>query len=302
MPFTVLYKKGTLEKTMVRLCKKSVLILSAMLFVLCTLLFVESCAAPIVVPDNPKSGPEIASVVIHNTPIWKPPVTVTNPYTGEVIDSKPGYWIQNGTIEIAIKNQPFTPYTDENGNTINTYYCLFYNGTQYNYDWIGSGYRGVPIAVYQSDSTYTVITFTYGDSSQLGTVGGDVCFRIQTVEGGYFGRDSYSGDKIFEGVGSKWTEFRVTIPDEWDKPSESKPNIKPTSVAPSTSNPNTPPTSDPSNNPPQNPWQSNLILIIIVIVCIITIPLVVLAYYYGQRKTKNYSNNTTNLQLTEAVR
>jgi len=43
------------------------------------LLLVEPCMAPVTVPDNPKAGPEIASVTIHNTPIWKPPVITTNP-------------------------------------------------------------------------------------------------------------------------------------------------------------------------------------------------------------------------------
>jgi hypothetical protein len=271
---------------MVRLSEKFVVILFFSITV-SGLLLIEPCMAPVTIPTNPKAGPEITSVTIHNTPIWKPPVTATNPYNGEVTANKPGYWIQNGTIEITIKNHPFSPYVDENGNTINTYYCLFYNGTQYNYGWIGSGYRGVPIAVYQSDSTYTVITFTYGDNSQLDTVSGDVSFRIQIVENGYFGRDPDYGNWVFEGVGSKWTEFTITIPDKGDKPSTSKPNIKPTSVVPSTADPNNLPTSDPTNRPPQSPWTTNILIMVIIVVCIITTPLVILAYHYGQKKNKN---------------
>lgn len=247
---------------------------------------VEPCVASVSIPEHPKSGPEIASVTIYNTPIWKSPVTSTNPYTGEVTGSASGYWIQNGTIEIAIKNRPFTLYSDENSNTINTYYCLFYKGTQYNYGWIGSGSRGVPIAVYQSDSTYTVIPFTYGDSSQLGFVGGDISFRVQAVEGGYFRYHGfYTGSEdVFEGVGSEWTEFTITMP-TGDTASTLKPDIKPTSVAPSSSNPNILPTSDPYYPPSQNSWQSS-ITISIATTCIITIPLVITAYYYGKRKTK----------------
>jgi len=282
---------------MALLCKKIVLILSVMLFVLCTLLFVGFCVAPVTVPVNPKSGPEIASVVIHNTPVWKPPVIATNPYTGEVTDSKPGYWMQNGTVEITIRNHPFSPYIDENGNTINTYYCIFCKYADF--DYMGSGVRGVPLAMYQSDSDYTVIVFKYGEPTAtidaLGTFlyyAGDASFRIQTVEGGYFGRDSYSGDKIFEGVGSEWKEFTVTIPSDYKTPSNSKPNIKPTSIAPDPSNPNNLPTSDPANHPPQTHWTTNL-LIIIATVCIITIPLLIVTYLNKQQQRKVQSINSS---------
>ncbi|MCL1978085.1 MAG: hypothetical protein FWG55_08320 [Candidatus Bathyarchaeota archaeon] len=46
---------------------------------------VESCVAPVTAPTNPKSEPEIASVVINNDPVWSPPLIITDPFTGEVI-------------------------------------------------------------------------------------------------------------------------------------------------------------------------------------------------------------------------
>jgi hypothetical protein len=244
------------------------------------------------VPNQPKAGPEVVAVEIHNTPVWKPPVIATNPYTGEVTDSKPGSWMQNGTVEITIRNHPFSPYTDENGNTINTYYCIFYKYADF--DYMGSGVRGVPLAMYQSDSDYTIIVFKYGEPTAtinaLGTFlyyAGDVSFRIQTVEDGYFGRDSYSGDRFFEGVGSKWTEFTITIPphDPYKDKNPSgiyTPNIKPTTVAPSISGP--------SNPLLQNP--NTIMFMLLVIVCIIMIPLVVLAYHYGQRKSRFLSDDS----------
>jgi len=48
-------------------------------------LLVESCVAPVTAPTNPKSEPEIASVVINNDPVWSPPLIITDPFTGEVI-------------------------------------------------------------------------------------------------------------------------------------------------------------------------------------------------------------------------
>ncbi|MCL1977046.1 MAG: hypothetical protein FWG55_02910, partial [Candidatus Bathyarchaeota archaeon] len=51
--------------------------------------------------------------------------------------------------------------------------------------------------------------------------------------------------------------------------------------------PSTPPTSDPYNPPSQqNPWIINrLIIMVFVAVCIITIPMVIIAYQCGKRKT-----------------
>jgi hypothetical protein len=261
---------------------------------------IAPCIAPVTVSSNPNVGPEFVSVVIHNTPIWKPPVINTNPYTGEVTSSKPDYWVQNGTVEITIKNHPFSSYVDKNGNNINTYYCVFYkyaSSSYVNSSWLGEySNAGIPLTVYQSDSDYTIIVFKYGEPTAVAgfTLGtflfyeGAVSFRIQTVEDGYFERDP-DGSWIFEGVGSEWVEFTVTIPphdphSDTNFSGTSKPNIKPTSVAPSTSNT--------SNSPQQNPLQSNL-TIILVFVGIIAILLIVIAYLlYKQRKNKTDSTQT----------
>ena len=54
----------------------------------------------------------------------------TDPYTGEKI-THPGYRVESRTIEIRIKNVPFTPFEIENGS--NTYTAQFY----YNIRWKG---------------------------------------------------------------------------------------------------------------------------------------------------------------------
>jgi hypothetical protein len=50
-------------------------------------------------------------------------------YTGKTVITKPSEHIDNRTIEITIKNQPFTPFTDENDNTINLLYNVQYKGS-----------------------------------------------------------------------------------------------------------------------------------------------------------------------------
>lgn len=280
---------------MVLLCRKIVLMLSVTLIILGVLLLVEPSSAPITTPSWPKSGPEIVSVEMHHNPIWNPPTNWTDPYTGQVLSSTLGYYIQNGSIEITIKNRPFKPYTDENGNYINVYYCYFRKG-------IGDGWLGansahmgssnnmLPCAVYQSDSSYTTITSSYYSDNHAGRPIGDISFKFQAVEEGYFMiHDENFAKWVYEGVGSTWIEFTITIPYS-DTTGISKLNIKTTSNTPTTSNPSntpsppntdTPTTSNPYNPPPQNPWISNL-PIIIATICIIIIPLLIVTYLNKQ--------------------
>jgi len=90
------------------------------------LLLVEPCMAPITVPEQPRLGPEIVSVVIDNNPLVIPPGYYTDPYTGETYQISTGRTDPRGNVTITIKNRPFTPYTDENGNYINTYYTIWW--------------------------------------------------------------------------------------------------------------------------------------------------------------------------------
>jgi len=138
--------------------------------------------------------------------------------------------------------------------------------------------RDVPITVYQSGPDCTVITFTYGDNTQLGAFSGDIGFRIQAVEG-YFIRDPYVVP-TFEGDGSEWTEFTITLPpfNSYEKIQPTgtfKPAIQTTAAVPLT---------------PQNPEQTS-ILSVLAAVCIITLPISILTYQYGKRKPSTSTLN-----------
>ncbi|MCL2643085.1 MAG: hypothetical protein FWD52_06210 [Candidatus Bathyarchaeota archaeon] len=261
------------------------------IFVLGLSLF-EPSVAPVTMPTNSKAAPEV-SVEIHNKPVWVPPTHNTNTYTGEVTELKPGYYTPNGSIVITIKNRPFTPYTDTNGNNITIYYSIFYSLYSWEYPCT---------AVYQSDTTYTILTFTYGSGNMkdmrthvyVETEGKKIDFRIQAVTG-YFKpgvSDSiffhgYQVEPTYEGEGSKYTEFSITIPSA-DKPGTTKPNIQPPTNTPSPPNTDTPTTSDPYKLTPQNSMQSWLI-IILTTMCIIIIPIAIVSYInkYQQRKTQS---------------
>ena len=234
----------------------------------------EFCVAPVTVSDQPKVGPEIAWVEIDNNPwILEPQDGGSDPYTGEKHPDFPGQKAPRGNITITIKNHPFTPYMDNNGNNISIYYTFWWKLP--NADWVMGFHR----SVYQSTSTYTTITFSYGVEGLIvfGTKeGGSLEFRVQEVTG-YFEHDR----GVFEGEGSAFTDFSVKIPSV-DEPGTSKPNIQPSSVVP--------PTSDTSNPSPQNPCTNNLLIIITGTVLIITIFIAIIMHYL-KRKNKFIHNS-----------
>ena len=278
---------------MVGLGKRFVIVFSVLL-VLNISLLVESCVAPITVPANPKSGPEIISVTVNNNPRQYPPRYTTDPYTGETYQTRAGYVEPRGNMTITLKNHPFTPCTDEKGNTLKVYYIVFFKGEGSNGVWTTR-----PYCVYQSDFDYTDIIFFYGDTwsmrpMEIGqyTNEGLVVFRIQTVIG-YFVEAyevtglaeglpySYWVDAVFEGEGSVFTEFTVDVPSVYDKSGISKPRIQSMSVTPS-SNPNAPPTIGSHNS--TTPFWATYLPVIIITMCIIIIPTVIIMYFNKKRR------------------
>jgi heme/copper-type cytochrome/quinol oxidase subunit 2 len=274
---------------MLRLSKRFVL-MSFFLIVIFGVLLVESCVAPVTTPEHPSVAPEIVSVKVNSDHYWWPPSYTTNPYTGETIETFPGKYVPRGTIEITIKNRPFTPYIDKDGNAINIYYTIFTRGgmagdSLYEGFWDPVLKDFTPYAVYQSNTDYTTIIYTYsnggGTLPHIGIMyeGIQICFRVQTVTG-YFIRNEAPIDKnaVFEGEGSEPAIFEVTIPVS----TGNNPKPTTTTIVPSHS---TSATSNPNNPSQQKPLNTN-ILIIVIFVCIITILLAIIAYQHKQRKTQ----------------
>jgi hypothetical protein len=109
--------------------------------------------------------------------------TTTNPYTGEqTVTTEPGYHVKNGTIEVTIKNQEFTPYPIDNQYTISLFYYVSYKG-HYAEDWdyyppstYGREYTAIFIP--QSTSDYTVVQFRAPPEGKMD-------FRVQAQIGYY---------------------------------------------------------------------------------------------------------------------
>jgi hypothetical protein len=58
-----------------------------------------------------------------------PPTYGTDQYTGKTVVTNQGEHIDNRTVEFTIKNQPFAPFTDDLGNSINMFYNIRFKGS-----------------------------------------------------------------------------------------------------------------------------------------------------------------------------
>ncbi len=88
-----------------------------------------------------------------------------DPYTGQNRTINAGYHVDNRTLVFTIKNQPFAPYTDSNGNYIDLYYNFRAKG-HYGNNWFQYPFSNHPTDSYpsisgQSTWRYTGIYSTY---------------------------------------------------------------------------------------------------------------------------------------------
>ncbi|MCW4044727.1 MAG: hypothetical protein NWE94_04325 [Candidatus Bathyarchaeota archaeon] len=144
-----------------------------------------------------------------------PPTYEVDPYTGKNI-THAGYRVENKSIEITVRNQPFTPYRLDNEHYVNLFYNISYRG-HYGEGWEYSAYdRNTEWFITQSDSEYTVISF-YPVPTE-----GVMDFRVQ-AQIGYF-TYYYMPFRVYEfhGETSGWSDIQtITIPTSDSSPASS---------------------------------------------------------------------------------
>lgn len=216
-----------------RIGKTFALFLTLLIALSCLALLVAKPASAQSLPTP--SVPEFNVQYIDNiTNIAPTTSTSINPYTGQNVTTKsPGGTSHNETIVFTIKNQPFTPYKDSNGNFIGIYFNFRYKGhfeanwtyLPFNPDgetstpWGGWLDRSLPYFS-QSTSNYTTFVFSltnflfYGNSAFSN--GGQIDFQVQAQ----IGNISYSSEGTqslgdyyrFTGQSSDWSNAQtVTI-------------------------------------------------------------------------------------------
>jgi hypothetical protein len=222
-------------------------------FLLITCLVVSCLIVHAVAPVSAQTGykPSIPqfTVKLIDYSYDVPPSTTTaiDQYTGEkVTTTTPGYHVENKTIEITIKNQPFTPYADTNGITYYLYYTVQSKG-RFGEDWQNWGstvqtkspYGGgfTPSPEYSQGSIVSSSANGYANGAQ-------VDFRVEAIIGHYVPQnpDSIAVLYWFEtDVSSGWSSVQtITIP---NTPSQTAATL--------------PPVTSDGNGQPQYPGQTH---------------------------------------------
>jgi hypothetical protein len=123
-------------------------------------------------------------LVDHSYDVPSSTTTTIDPYTGEqTITTQQGYHVINRTIEVAIKNQQFTPYLIDNQRMVYLFYNVSYKG-HYEEGWkyhpSGSYARDSTAAtsIQQSASDYTIVQFKAPSEGKMD-------FRVQAQIGYY---------------------------------------------------------------------------------------------------------------------
>jgi hypothetical protein len=195
----------------------------------------------------------------YNVPVthW----TTTDPYTGEQINhSSGGEHVDNRTIDVTIKNQPFTPYKDPSSNqTVYLYYNVRSKGHFEDWNTANSGHNQGGLQA--TTSTYTVVSFNIGYWNV--PQGGQIDFQVQASLS--YTANTYSGS-CFTGsqttpVGtSDWSAAQtLTIGNPTPSSSTPQPITTPNQPNP-TFNPYLPTASPiPPQSPTATPTQPNIL-------------------------------------------
>ena len=203
------------------------------------LLALSSMVNAVYAQSIPKPAVPEFTVELVAHPYDVAPITTIDPYTGKNVITGGGYHVENRSIEVKIKNQPFTPYTDVNGNSISLYYNISSKG-HYENDW--TYYPNLGINYPASNSEYTIISYGFGGSPMspqytssmqphlIGEVpdGSEIDFRVEALIG-YHTEISWNVTLYpefvyyeFTGESSGWSNTK-TITINWSQTSSPEP-------------------------------------------------------------------------------
>ena len=165
---------------------KCIVLLIILIFILSGLFVVKPSFAQTTKPAVPEF-----TLKFVEYPYDVAPTTTIDPYTGNTTTTQAGYHVENSSIQLIIKNQPFSPYKGSNDNYVLFSYNISIKG-HYSNDWkyYPDAYWKIPLVASKSD--YTVISFglTYNESDPYTyrwdvPDGGQVDFCVEALIGYY---------------------------------------------------------------------------------------------------------------------
>ena len=191
-----------------------------------TLIIALSCLTLIVVKPVsaqtiPKPSIPIFTVQFVDNSYNIPTTQTFDPYTGQNM-TNPASHVENKTIEVRIKNQPFEPFYNVNGQAINLFYNIRVKGHfEQNWTEVYQPVYGFPRQ--SSDSEYTVLSYNWVEQgeTQIGSRmitlrnGAQADFQVEAMIG-YVADSGPFSDRspreYFEGETSGWSNTQsITI-------------------------------------------------------------------------------------------
>jgi hypothetical protein len=165
-----------------------------------------------------------------------------DPYTGQQITNQ-GHHVENKSIEVKIKNQPFQTFKNEYGQTINLFYNIRIKGyLEENWTEVYRPVYGFPRQ--SIDSEYTVLSYHWVEQgeTQIGSRmitlrnGAQADFQVEAMIG-YIADSGPFSDRspreYFEGETSGWSNTQtLNIPESLVSPSPTIPEVSPLAILP----------------------------------------------------------------------
>ena len=162
-----------------------------------------------------------------------PPTYGIDPYTGKSIVTKEGYHVVNKTIDVTVKNQPFTSYKDSNGNYTSLYYNVKFK-PHYTDEWQSYAYYPNQGYAKASSSDSTVVSISNGQDGSF-PKGGQVDVRVQALIGSETFFTLYNGITLryfHNGTESGWSNTQTIAIPETSTSTSPTPNPTPTPSVP----------------------------------------------------------------------
>jgi hypothetical protein len=191
------------------------------------------------------------------------PYTHTDPYSGESW-TEPGYHVKSRDVQITIKNQPFSAYTDESGNYIGLFYKVSYKG-HYEDTWRywpedTYGYEDFSNLYAASGSDYTTISISLFNWPEIGT-GDKMDYRLE-ARIGYYSYDQSGPFTALETSG--WSDTQTITIGEAQAPTPS-PATTPTPAPTPTPTPTPTPSEEPQQTEQIEPIVGSAIVVAVIV-------------------------------------
>ncbi|MGE5555668.1 MAG: hypothetical protein ACM3UY_05315 [Methanocella sp.] len=262
-----------------------------------TLIIGSSCLTLLIInPANAQSIPKPSvpefSLKYVDRSYDVPPVYSKDPLTGDTVMTYEGYLVQNYTVDIIIKNQPFTSAKLSDGNVTGLYYSVRSKG--HYVDWINNVQQG-PFSNFipASESSSTVITIMLDSYSWNIQSGGKVDFRVcahigfmtfvrDPLRSGFYNEGSFE----FTGESSDWSPTQTITVGEASTSDTSNPE-SPITPSPTITSSPTPTPTVPDREAISITLPLDTFVVIVAVIATVIVALSVLSFRSHQKNRKS---------------